>query len=101
MVRQVILADIDLLRPQSDNSYSSITYLKQDVRTPPQTWALPEKVDLIANFAAIHREPGHEDDECYQTNLLGAENVCAWAERVGYNNIIFQVLFLPTGQVKR
>ena len=38
-------------------------------------------VGLIANFAAVHREPGHEDYEYFECNLLGAENVCDWAER--------------------
>jgi nucleoside-diphosphate-sugar epimerase len=44
---------------------------------------------LIANFAAIHREPGYEDAEYFETNLLGAENVCKFAEKVGCQNIIF------------
>ena len=46
-------------------------------------WFPTESVDLVANFAAVHREPGHEDHEYYECNLLGAENVCNWVERVG------------------
>lgn len=60
-------------------------------------WQPEEKVSLIANFAAVHREPGHEDFEYYQTNLLGAENVCAWAEQVGCNEIIFTSSISPYG----
>lgn len=61
------------------------------------TWQPEEKVELIANFAAVHREPGHEDFEYYETNLLGAENVCAWAERVGCKNVIFTSSISPYG----
>ncbi len=67
-----------------------------DVRQPID-WAPSEPVALVANFAAVHREPGHEDFEYYQTNLLGAENVCAWAERVGCNRIIFTSSISPYG----
>lgn len=67
-----------------------------DVRQPI-VWAPTESVELIANFAAVHREPGHEDFEYYETNLLGAENVCAWAERVGCNRLIFTSSISPYG----
>lgn len=61
------------------------------------TWRPLEKVALIANFAAVHREPGHDDFEYYETNLAGAENVCAWAEQVGCNDIIFTSSISPYG----
>ncbi|TRZ67277.1 MAG: hypothetical protein D4R98_04450 [Comamonadaceae bacterium] len=48
---------------------------------------------LVANFAAVHREPGHEDWEYYETNLYGAENVCAWAESVGCKHLFYQQHF--------
>lgn len=76
---------------------SRILFVSGDVRQPLD-WFIPsEVVTLIANFAAIHREPGHEDFEYYQTNLLGAENVCDWAEKVGCNNIIFTSSIAPYG----
>lgn len=67
-----------------------------DVRQPID-WIPAEPVELIANFAAVHREPGHEDFEYYETNLLGAENVCAWAEKVGCNRLIFTSSISPYG----
>lgn len=75
---------------------SQIVEIKGDVR---QTiaWRPEEKVSLIANFAAVHREPGHEDFEYYETNLLGAENVCAWAENRGCNDLIFTSSISPYG----
>lgn len=56
-----------------------------------------ESVELIANFAAVHREPGHEDREYFETNLKGAENVTAWAEQVGCKNIFFTSSISPYG----
>ena len=74
-----------------------ILFVNGDVRKPLDWFAPTEQVNLIANFAAIHREPGHEDVEYYKTNLLGAENVCAWAETVGCKNIIFTSSISPYG----
>lgn len=73
-----------------------IASVKGDVRKEI-SWTPAESVELIANFAAVHREPGHEDHEYYETNLLGAENVCAWAERVGCNRVIFTSSISPYG----
>ena len=73
-----------------------IIEINGDVRQEIQ-WQPEEHVSLIANFAAIHREPGHENFEYYETNILGAENVCAWAEQVGCNEIIFTSSISPYG----
>lgn len=82
-----------------ENNLGNLDHIHQitgDVRDDI-SWFPPEKVALIANFAAVHREPGHEDDEYYETNLLGAENVCRWAERVGCNKLIFTSSIAPYG----
>lgn len=73
-----------------------IVFIDGDVRQHI-SWQPEEKVSLIANFAAIHREPGHEDFEYYETNLLGAENVCDFAERVGCDRMIFTSSISPYG----
>lgn len=75
---------------------SGIVEFKGDVRQEI-TWQPQEKITLIANFAAIHREPGHEDFEYYETNLLGAQNVCNWADLIGCNDIIFTSSISPYG----
>lgn len=75
---------------------SRIEVVEGDVRQPI-AWMPSESVTLIANFAAVHREPGHEDFEYYDTNLLGADNVCAWAEKVGCEKIIFTSSISPYG----
>lgn len=78
------------------NQNPRIVEVNGDVRQPID-WQPDEPVALIANFAAVHREPGHEDFEYYETNLLGAENVCAWAEKVGCNELIFTSSISPYG----
>jgi nucleoside-diphosphate-sugar epimerase len=52
---------------------------------------------LVANFAAVHREPGHEDGEYYTTNLLGAATVCRWTATINCNNLIFTSSIAPYG----
>lgn len=78
------------------SSTPNVEILIGDVREKIK-WQPLENVALIANFAAIHREPGHEDVEYFQTNLLGAENVCDWAQTVGCNEIIFTSSISPYG----
>jgi nucleoside-diphosphate-sugar epimerase len=75
---------------------SKIAVIKGDVEQSIN-WRPAEDVELIANFAAVHREPGHEAHEYYKCNILGAENVCDWAERVCCNRIIFSSSIAPYG----
>ena len=77
-------------------AYPQIVMIEGDVRTSIN-WVPDECIDLVANFAAVHREPGHEPYEYYKCNLLGAENVCDWAERVGCEKIIFTSSIAPYG----
>lgn len=68
-----------------------------DVRQPLRLDELPQQADLIVNLAAVHREPGHEPQEYYATNLPGAEHVCAYATRVGCRQIVFTSSIAPYG----
>lgn len=94
---RVILADI--VAPRADFSFdaAAVQYVEIDVRKPIPVGVLPAAVDLVVNLAAVHREPGHLPHEYYETNLLGAENVCAWAEQIGCNNLIFTSSIAPYG----
>lgn len=103
VVRKVYLYDRELVdsktsafRRKMVAADSRLEVIDGDVRKPID-WTPRESVELIANFAAVHREPGHDDFEYYQTNLLGAENVCAWAETVGCERIIFTSSISPYG----
>lgn len=73
-----------------------IHFIHGDVRERID-WMPAEPISLVANFAAVHREPGHQDHEYYECNLLGAEKVCNWAARVDCNRIIFTSSIAPYG----
>ncbi|WP_445735876.1 NAD-dependent epimerase/dehydratase family protein [Mariniflexile sp.] len=61
-----------------------------------------EDIDIenswIFNFAAIHREPGHEYKEYFDTNIAGAENINSFASRLGIKNIFFTSSIAPYGR---
>jgi len=93
----IILADLKPIRPDFNFDTSRVKYIQLDVRKPVEEWNLPVHVDLIANFAAVHREPGHKPLEYFETNIPGAQNVCEWAEKVGCTNVIFTSSIAPYG----
>ncbi len=74
-----------------------IVYLCHDVRQPILHANLPAHCDTILNLAAVHREPGHAPREYYETNILGAENVCAYASTAGAVQMIFTSSIAPYG----
>ena len=103
IVDQVVVADIcPLERNRITERYASyidqgkIAFESIDVRNEI-TLKLTGDIRLMANFAAIHREPGHEPNEYFETNLLGAENVCNWSSLVACENIIFTSSIAPYG----
>jgi len=103
IVEQIIVADIAPLdKNRITDLYSSyvsqgkVVFHNIDVRKEVSL-IVEGTVSLIVNFAAVHREPGHEPAEYYETNLLGAENICAWARDVSCNNIIFTSSIAPYG----
>jgi nucleoside-diphosphate-sugar epimerase len=44
---------------------------------------------IIYNLAAIHVTPGHLDSEYFETNVLGATNICNFARLNNINTIVF------------
>jgi nucleoside-diphosphate-sugar epimerase len=74
-----------------------VVYVEHDVRTPIPPGLLPEQTDLVFNLAAVHREPGHRPREYFETNLPGAQNVCAWAGSVGCETLVFTSSISPYG----
>lgn len=65
-----------------------VRYVDCDVRKPIELSPLPGTVEIY-NLAAVHTTPGHEDWEYFETNTLGAVNVCAYASCHGINRIVF------------
>ncbi|MHB8303832.1 MAG: NAD-dependent epimerase/dehydratase family protein [Acidobacteriaceae bacterium] len=103
-IERIYLADI---RPPRQDGYAKpllfgtqrgrVVYVRCDVREPMDSTELPQHTDLIVNLAAVHREPGHGPNEYYQTNLPGAEHVCAYAARAGCRQIVFTSSISPYG----
>jgi GlcNAc-P-P-Und epimerase len=79
---EVVLVD------QRQPSPADVEYA--DVREPiPSSIAGATPPDWIVLLAAVHREPGHDPHEYFETNLAGARNVAAYADAVGCTNIFF------------
>lgn len=77
-----------------------IEFIKGDVRKPINFKPL-EKINLIVNLAAIHREPGHKINEYYETNIPGAENICKYANDLNCKKIIFTSSIAPYGNLEK
>lgn len=90
----VYIADI---RVSSLKDHQNVVASIIDVRNPISSSFVKHPIDWIFNFAAIHREPGHESHEYFDTNIKGAENVCAFAEKIGCKNIFFTSSISPYG----
>ncbi len=79
---QVFFKNIDVRKP------ISIT-LEKDF-DPNTSW--------VFNFAAVHREPGHEFKEYFDTNIPGAENITDFARIRSIKNIFFTSSIAPYGR---
>lgn len=86
---KLYLVDVESPNTEYLPDSEKIKYLNYDVRKEIPTDDIEEPVDWIFNFAAVHREPGHEDWEYFDTNIKGAQNVCSFAESIKCSNIFF------------
>ena len=75
------------LEPFMENG--RLSAVKADVRDYSQLEATSDAFDVMVNLAAVHREPGHEKEEYFETNVSGARNICQLAEAVNCSEIIF------------
>lgn len=101
---RVVLAD---MHPPRTEAYAAdltaalmsgkASYIAVDVRKPITPGSLPMRAELVLNLAAVHREPGHRPHEYFETNLYGAENVCAWASTAGCERLVFTSSISPYG----
>jgi nucleoside-diphosphate-sugar epimerase len=103
-VDRVWLADVAPTHPdtwpkqlQEAHRQGRVQCVTVDVRQPIDHAKLPTEAEMVVNLAAIHREPGHERYEYFATNLPGADNVCAWAERTHCQQMIFTSSIAPYG----
>lgn len=65
-----------------------IIFIQKDIRETLLNLDIKD-VDLIIDLAAIHKEPGHNEIEYFQTNVNGSKNICEFAKYVNCKNIIF------------
>ena len=80
-----------------NNHEGKSTYINCDVRSEINIDISVTSEDVIFNFAAVHRTPGHPDQAYFETNIRGAENVCAFAEKFGIKKIVFTSSIAPYG----
>ena len=96
--------DLDIVMPGEEGVVPGIVekndgveYIRLDVRKPIEFNFIPTADDVIFNLAAVHRTPGHPDHEYFETNIRGAENVTAFAEKHNINKILFTSSIAPYG----
>ncbi|MDO4354889.1 MAG: NAD(P)-dependent oxidoreductase [Clostridia bacterium] len=74
-----------------------VKYERVDVRKPIEWDVNTTAEDVVFNLAAVHRTPGHADNEYFETNIRGAENVTAWCEKKGIKKMLFTSSIAPYG----
>src|SRR5208283_1158406 len=84
---RIVLADLS--DPPTPTVPWADEFLHCDIRKNIEAQIGRTPYDYIYHLAAVHREPGHAPKEYYDTNILGAENVCAYAELVECPRIFF------------
>jgi nucleoside-diphosphate-sugar epimerase len=88
---RIYIADIRAPRWHSstfpDNPRS--VYVNCDVRKPVDPTLFEGGVSRIVNLAAVHTSPGHPSHEYFEANILGARNICSFAEKVLVDRIVF------------
>ncbi len=80
------LVSVDITEPE--NPVSGVDYKVADVR---QTLPIDlcQSPDEIYNLAAVHRTPGHETHEYYETNVSGAVHICEFARAKNVRRLVF------------
>jgi nucleoside-diphosphate-sugar epimerase len=83
---EIVLAD---LKPLAGPLPPHTRFVPCDVRGPIAPHVVAADAAWIFNFATAHLAPGRTTQEYFDTNLYGARNVCAYAERIGCPNLFF------------
>lgn len=95
---KIIQADIK--KPTIE--FVGVDYIYVDVRESLPDIIFEKNIDKdnswIFNLAAIHREPGHNAKEYFDTNVNGAKNITSFADKLGISNIFFTSSIAPYGK---
>ena len=96
--------DLDIVMPGEEGvvpgvveKNDEVIYERVDVRKKIEWNIQTTEDDVVFNLAAVHRTPGHEDKEYFETNIKGAENVTEWCENHGIKKILFTSSIAPYG----
>jgi nucleoside-diphosphate-sugar epimerase len=81
------VVSVDMGKPRA--RIEGVEYLHYDVRDPIDPKLAGGIPADIFNLAAIHVTPGHPEGDYYYTNVLGAVNVCRFANETGSRSIVF------------
>jgi nucleoside-diphosphate-sugar epimerase len=73
------------------------TFVNGDVRKYIALNISNSQSSIIYNLAAVHKTPGHNDCEYYETNISGAINICQFARENNIDTIIFTSSIAPYG----
>ena len=84
---------VDIVKP--DFNFPNLKYIHHDVRNPINIDI--DNIETIYNLAAVHRTPGHANREYFETNIIGAQNICNFAEMKKVNTVVFTSSIAPYG----
>lgn len=107
MVSQFLKANIfdqyyicDIRTTDEFKDFDNVNVYNVDVRSQIEIeiGLINTDTSWIFNFAAIHREPGHEFEEYFDTNIPGANHVTDFARQHGVKNIFFTSSIAPYGK---
>jgi nucleoside-diphosphate-sugar epimerase len=94
---KIIIADI----VESNIKLKRVEYLYCDVRKNINI-LLPDNIgggdSWVFNLAAIHREPGHQAYEYFNTNIKAAKNINDFLKVTGIQNLYFTSSIAPYGR---
>ena len=80
------ITSIDIKPPETHTE--GVVYASHDIRMPIPSH-LDSSHDVVFNLAAIHRTPGHQDYEYFDTNVAGAVNCVEYCERNKVDTVLF------------
>ena len=91
------------LKVENEKKNEAINYFESDVRSEINLEVGEIDIDSswVFNLAAIHREPGHEYNEYFDTNVNGSENVNRFLEKTKIKNLFFTSSIAPYGKSKQ
>ncbi len=77
----------DLLVPAEP--VPGVRYVTCDVRQPIPADLAASAPDEVYNLAAVHQTPGHADNEYFETNVPGAQNILDYCRSQGTEKVCF------------